>query len=209
MEFEATFKRQLKPKPMPGLSQRQINDHFDVKYKGYVAKFNEIQKKLGTIGKETPNPNYSEVRELLVERLYCHDSIKLHEAYFQCLGGAGDPPQKLLQMIEEDFGGFNAWKEEFKACALTARGWAVLGFDLDSGRLFNSATDFHSIAPWNVVGLMVLDVYEHAYYIDYGASVKSYVEEGFLKNMSWRHSEKAIERHHITQHRQEAIKKAA
>ncbi|HZR46190.1 MAG TPA: Fe-Mn family superoxide dismutase [Candidatus Manganitrophaceae bacterium] len=207
--FEITFKAALKPKPMPGLSQRQIDDHFDVKYKGYITKFNEIQTKLKGADKKGANPNYSEVRELMVERLFNHNSIKLHEAYWQCLSGAGEPPNALKKMIDEDFGSYNAWKEEFKACGLEARGWAILGFDMDSGRLFNFVTDAHMIAPINVVGLMIMDMYEHAYYIDYGSTVKRYVEEGFLPNMSWNYAAQAIERYHVPQHRQELLKKAA
>jgi len=209
MDFEAKFKTDLKPKPMPGLSQKQINDHFDVKYHGYVTTFNEIQKKLRKIDRKTTSPNYSETRELYVERLFCHNSIKLHEAYWQCLSSPAEPPAPLRRMIDEDFGSYHDWQEEFRACGLSARGWAVMGFDFDSGRLFNFVTDIHSIAPWNIAGLMVLDVYEHAYYIDYGASVKTYVEEGFLANMSWEYASNALERYHILEHRRELLKKAA
>lgn len=208
MRLEARFKSELKPRPTSGLSESQMNDHFDVKYKGYVTKFNEIQKKLEKAGQKEANVNYSEFRELMVERLFCHNSIKLHEAYWQCLSGPGEPPAPLKRMIEEDFGSYKAWKEEFRACGLAARGWAVLGFDLDSGRLFNFITDIHSIAPWNVAGLMVMDMYEHAYYIDYGATVKRYVDEGFLPNMNWSYASQAIDRYHITQHRKELLKAA-
>ncbi len=206
--FEVAFKTALKPKPVPGLSQRQIDDHFDVKYKGYVTKFNEIQTKLKGADKKKANPNYSEVRELMVERLFNHNSIKLHEAYWQCLAGAGDPSQALKKMLDEDFGSYAAWKEEFKACGLEARGWAILGFDMDSGRLFNFVSDAHSIAPINVVGLMIMDMYEHAYYIDYGATVKRYVEEGFLPNMNWSHAAQSIERYHVLEHRKKLLKAA-
>jgi Fe-Mn family superoxide dismutase len=206
--FEVKFKAGLKPKPMAGLSQRQIDDHFDVKYKGYVTKFNEIQEKLKSADKKGANPNYSEVRELMVERLFNHNSIKLHEAYWQCLAGAGDPPTEIKKMLDEDFGSYKGWQEEFKACGLEARGWAILGFDMDSGRLFNFVTDMHSIAPINVVGLMIMDMYEHAYYLDYGATVKRYIEEGFLANMNWDYAAQSLERYHVLQHRKELLKAA-
>src|SRR5579871_1852766 len=209
IQFQAQFKANLKPKPMPGLSDRQLTDHFDVKYKGYITKFNEIQNKLKEIDKQKANPNYSGVRELLVERLYCHNSIKLHEAYWQCLAGPGDPPDFVKQILTEDFGSYDNWKEEFKACGLSARGWSVCGFDLDSGRIFNILTDTHSIGAWNMIPLMIMDMYEHAYYIDYGASVKSYVEEGFLPNMSWNYAAKMIERYPLSQYRTSLLKKAA
>jgi Fe-Mn family superoxide dismutase len=64
------------------------------------------------------------------------------------------------------------------------------------------------MAPWNVVGLMIMDMYEHAYYIDYGSTVKSYVEEGFLPNMNWKYAAEAIDRYHVTQHRKELLKAA-
>ncbi|MBI3805188.1 MAG: superoxide dismutase [Nitrospirae bacterium] len=198
IQFQAEFKKNLKPKPIPGLSDKQLNDHFDVKYKGYVTKFNEIQKQLQEVNKSKANPNYSGVRELLVERLYCHNSIKLHEAYWQCLSGESDPPDQIKQMISEDFGSYDSWKEEFKACGLSARGWSVCAFDLDSGRIFNFLTDTHSIGAWNATPLMIMDMYEHAYYIDYASSVKTYVEEGFLPNMSWNYAAQVIERYRIT-----------
>ena len=209
IQLQAEFKPNLKPQPMPGLSDRQLNDHFDVKYKGYVTKFNEIQNKLQEIDKQKANPNYSGVRELLVERLYCHNSIKLHEAYWQCLSGAGEPPDPLKQMLSEDFGSYDNWKEEFKACGLSARGWSVCAFDLDTGRIFNILTDTHSIGAWNAIPLMIMDMYEHAYYIDYGASVKSYVQEGFLPNMSWNYAAKMMQRHPLSQYRTAFLKKAA
>lgn len=208
IEFQAKFKEDLKPRPVPGLSDRQIDDHFDVKYKGYVTKFNEIQNKLKEADKQKANPNYSETRELLVERLYCHNSIKLHEAFWQCLSGRSDPPDILKQMISEDFGSYDNWKQEFKACGLSARGWSICGFDLDSGRIFNVLTDNHSIGAWNIIPLMILDMYEHAYYIDYGASVKSYVEEGFLPNMSWNFAAQMLNRYPLAQYRT-SLRKAA
>ncbi len=208
-QFQAQFKPELKPKPMPGLSDRQINDHFDIKYKGYITKFNEIQKKLAEVNKETANPNYSEPRELWVERLFNYNSIKLHEAYWQCLSGAGDPPDLIKKLIKEDFGSYDNWKEEFKACGLSARGWTICAFDLDSGRLFNFLTDNHAIGAWHVVPLMIMDMYEHAYYLDYGGTVKNYVEEGFLPNMSWNYAAKMLERHPLSEYRTSLVKKAA
>lgn len=194
IQFEAEFKEDLKPKPMPGLSEKQLDDHFDVKYKAYITKFNEIQKKLQEVNKSAANPSYSDVRELLVERLFNYNSIKLHEAYWQCLSGEADPPEPIKQMIKEDFGSYKNWKDEFKACGLSARGWSVCAFDLDNRRIFNFLTDSHDIGAWNVVPLMIMDMYEHAYYIDYGASVKTYVEEGFLPNMSWNYAAEVMER---------------
>ena len=101
-------------------------------------------------------------------------------------------------MISEDFGSYESWKEEFKACGLTARGRSDCAFDLDSGRIFNYLTDTHSIGAWNAIPLMIMDMYEHAYYIDYASSVKTYVEEGFLPNMSWNYAAQVIERYRIT-----------
>lgn len=111
-------------------------------------------------------------------------------------------------MISEDFGSYDNWKQEFKVCSLSPRGWSIYGFDLDSGRIFNVLADNHAIGAWNIIPLMILDMYEHAYYIDYGASVKSYVEEGFLPNMSWNFAAQMLNRYPLAQYRT-SLRKAA
>jgi Fe-Mn family superoxide dismutase len=88
-------------------------------------------------------------------------------------------------MMEESFGSFEKWKEDFKACGMALRGWAILVYDLSSNRLMNNGLDAHnSYGFLNAIPLLVLDVYEHAYYTDYGPKRAPYID-AFFENINW------------------------
>lgn len=177
--------KELKPvKELPGISQRQIAEHHDVLYKGYVNKLNEIETKLPTAAPGEANATYSLIRELKREEVFATDAIRLHEGYFESLGGDGTPSGAILQMINQDFGSYQAWETEFKALGVAARGWVVLAYDFVDGRLHNYLSDIHSDGVWAALPLLILDVYEHAYFIDYGTGRRGYIE-AFMKNVSW------------------------
>src|SRR3989304_6925736 len=99
---------------------------------------------------------------------------------------AGSPTSgKILEMINRDFGSYENWEKEFKAMGLCARGWVVLGYDLDEKKLKNVLCDSHNQgAPWNMIALLIMDVYEHAYFVDYATARKAYIE-AFFKNINW------------------------
>lgn len=187
----------LKYTTLPGLSQKQLSEHHDVLYAGYVKKINEIRAKLTAVDKTTANATYSDLRELKVEETFALNGVKLHESYFNDLGGDGKPHGPILQLIERDFGGFDKWAEEFKAEGLTSRGWVVLAYDLDENRLFNFVCDLHNQGGiWAAVPILVLDVYEHAYFIDYGTGRKNYLEI-FMQNIDWHEVNRTLERYKI------------
>ena len=112
--------------------------------------------------------------------------MKLHEAYFDNLGGQGGTPVgKVAKMIARDFGSVEKWLAEFAACGLAARGWVVLAYDLEEKCLCNFIADVHNQGGvWGAVPLLVLDVYEHAYFLDYATARKKYVET-FMANVDW------------------------
>jgi len=181
-------------KSLPGLSERQISEHHDVLYAGYVKKINEIRQKLIGIDKSTANGTYSDFRELKLEETFALNGVKLHESYFDNLGGDGKPTGAALHMIERDFSSHEKWAEEFKAAGMTARGWVVLAYDLDEKRLFNFICDTHNQGGvWGAVPILVLDVYEHAYFIDYATKRKDYIET-FMKNINWKAVNEALAR---------------
>lgn len=177
--------KNLKYKSLNGISERQLSEHYDVLYAGYVKKVGEIREKLGNISKENVNPTYSDYRELKLEETFSLNGVKLHELYFENLGGDGEVSGGILTKIEQDFGSFENWHEDFMAAGMGARGWVVLALDPIDGQLRNFLSDFHSHGcVWGTKPILVLDVYEHAYFIDYGTNRKGYLE-AFMKNIDW------------------------
>lgn len=172
-----------------GLSGKMLEEHLKL-YQGYVKKSNEIQEKLKAADKSEANGVWSFVGELKRQETFAVNGMKLHEVYFGHLHGNGTPEGVLLAMIEKDFGSLDAWKEDMVATAISARGWAVTAFDFRDNRLHNYGADAHNVgAVWGAVPLIVLDVYEHAYFMDYGVNRKSYLES-FFKNLDWKFANK-------------------
>ncbi len=169
--------KDVKPtEDLAGISRRQIDEHYDVLYKGYVNKINEIGEKLAGADLSKANATYSEIRELKREEVFTANAIRLHEEYFENLGAGQMCSGPILDLINEDFGTYDRWETEFKALGMCARGWVVLCFDWTDGKLHNYTSDIHSDGVWGVSPLLVLDVYEHAYMIDYGTARAKYLE---------------------------------
>lgn len=172
-------------KELRGISQKTIEIHWGKLYQGYVKKWQEIQEKLKTVDKSSANATFSEFRELKLEETFAVNAIILHEAYFDVLGGEGKPEGEIIDRIAQDFGSFENWFQEFKALGLCARGWVILAFDFNDGKLRNYMADAHNLyAVWGVAPILVLDMYEHAYFIDFGSDKKSYLE-AFFQNLNW------------------------
>ncbi len=138
-----------------------------------------------SVDKSLANATFSDLRELKLEEGFAADAVLLHEAYFDVLGGNGNPKGEILKRISEDFGSFENWQEGFKALGLCSRGWVILAFDFNDGKLRNYIADVHNQGGiWGISPILVLDVYEHAYFIDYGSDRKSYIEV-FFQNLNW------------------------
>ncbi|HHW02104.1 MAG TPA: superoxide dismutase [Thermoanaerobacterales bacterium] len=187
----------LNPKllSMPGFSERQILEHFNVLYKGYVNKINEIREKLQFAIRQEANATYSEYRGLKKGETFAMDGVILHELYFENLGGFGGMPEgSLLRRIENDFGSFNDWLQDFRAAGMAARGWVVLAFNPRDRRIHNYLQDAHDQGVIiNTAALLVLDVYEHAYFIDYGTRKAEYIT-AFIQNIDWSAAERRWEK---------------
>lgn len=192
-------------KTVKGLSEKQINEHYNVLYKGYVNKINEIEEKLKKANLSDANATYSEVRELKREQVFATNAIRLHEEYFNCLGGqGGTATNQALDLITQDFGSFENWKNDFIATCMSARGWTVLGFDCnDSCKLHNYSIDIHSDGIWGCIPLVVCDVYEHAYFIDFATARKSYLDT-YFQNINWNYVNSIIENMGLIQMRMAA-----
>lgn len=176
----------LKTKKMDGFSERQLEEHHGILYQGYVNKVNEIRKKMETVDYGKANQTFSDLRAMKIEETFALNGVKLHEAYFDNMGGLGGRATgKALTLIERDFGTFAKWEEDFKATGLAVRGWVVLAYDREDGRLHNFGSDSHNLGPiWDAVPVLVMDTYEHAYMIDYGVKRPPYID-AFMKNIDW------------------------
>jgi len=182
-----TPRDELKPRGLKGISDQQIDYHFDTHYKGYVNKINEIWEKLQTVDRSRANQNFSDYRALKVEESFNWMGVVLHEHYFENIkdGKGTSPNAKLMEHINKSFGSFDRWKEDFRACGIALRGWAVLVYDLTSGTLINNGLDAHNVDGFlNAMPLLVLDVYEHAYYTDQGPKRPPYID-AFFENVNW------------------------
>jgi len=184
---------------LSGISARTMEEHYEL-YKGYVAKTNEIQEKLYSVDRSTANQVYSDLRALRVELSFATGGVKNHETYFGHLGGKGGTPAgRVMEMIRRDYPSYDAWLADFKASGLAARGWVWLAYDHDWHTLTTVIGDAQNTFPlWNATPILALDVYEHAYWIDYGRARAKYIE-AFFNNLDWSVVEQSLERALSTQ----------
>jgi superoxide dismutase, Fe-Mn family len=187
MSFQEITARALKPAllELDGISRTTVEAHYRL-YQGYVNKRNEILGKLGSVDLAGANQVYSDLRALKVDLTFAIGGIKNHELYFEHLGGpGGDPDGAAGQLIERDFGSADAWRADLKATGIAGRGWAWSAYDWDERRLFNYIGDAQNTFPvWNATPLVALDVYEHAYFIDYQTDRGAYID-AFFANLDW------------------------
>ena len=185
--FEEISPRELKPAlyELHGISRETVEAHYRL-YQGYVAKRNEILERLASVDWGSANQVYSELRALKVELSFAIGGIKNHEIYFDHLGGDGGDPDGLIgDLIKRDFGSVEAWRQDLKGTGMAGRGWAWTAYDWDEGRLFNYVGDAQNTFPiWNATPLVALDVYEHAYFIDFGTDRGAYID-AFFANLDW------------------------
>ena len=150
---------------------------------------NEIRAALSGLGvpdTAKANATYSELRELKVEYSFALGGVKNHELYFNNIGGkGGEPTGAIGDMIKSAFGSYENWMADLKATGIAARGWVWLAHDHTDGSLFNYIGDSQNTYPvWHATPLLGLDVYEHAYFIDFGARRADYID-AFFKVIDW------------------------
>lgn len=171
---------------MQGFGEALLKNHFTL-YDGYVKNTNKIMGCLeGLLAEgQADTLEYAGLKRRLG---WEYDGMRLHELYFENLGGQGvissDSP--LVKKLAEDFGSYEAWEEDFKATAcMRGVGWAILYQDTRDGRLNNFWIDEHHIGhPVDRTPVLVLDAWEHAYMIDYGLERTEYMQN-FFKNINW------------------------
>ena len=185
-------------KELDGISKQTMEDHYKL-YQGYVKKTNECRKLLKEIdyAQAEGNQVYSHLRSVSVDYTFALLGFKNHDLYFGHLGGSGgDPSGRFAELIEADYpGGIEMWQQAVRKAATAARGWVIVGYDLNDGSLFNYLMDTQNLwAVYNMVPVLALDVYEHAYVRDHGATPdgrKAYVE-AFFRNLDWDHVNRQV-----------------
>ena len=173
---------------LKGLSSKLIVSHHENNYTGAVRRLNALRQQLsGLDWKSTP---VFTVNGLKREELIAANSAYLHELYFDALGGDGVLPScGLSSALERDFGSVSQWQLEFTALAKAmggGSGWALLSWSAREGRLINHWAGDHTQLLAGATPILALDMYEHAYHIDFGAKAAAYVE-AFMQNLQWDH----------------------
>jgi Fe-Mn family superoxide dismutase len=178
---------------MAGFSETLLKNHFTL-YQGYVTNTNKVLDTLDQMLKDgkTATPEFAELKRRLGWEF---NGMRLHELYFENLGGSGalDKNGKLAKMMTESFGSVEAWEKDFKATGtMRGIGWVVLYQDIASGRLINFWVNEHDVShPAGCAPLLIMDVFEHAFMIDYGLKRADYIE-AFFKNINWTAAESRV-----------------
>lgn len=175
---------------LSGISDKTLMIHHDKLYAGYVAKKNEIGEKLAPLSHggdvSSANQSYSELRALKDGETFAVNGVYLHEWYFDVLGGDGKPTGSLVDDLAAKYGSLENFLAYFSACGMAARGWVVLCWDTHDQELKVYTGDAHNQGGvWGCLPVLVLDVYEHAYFIDFGSDRKTYIAE-WWKNVDWK-----------------------
>jgi Fe-Mn family superoxide dismutase len=171
---------------MAGFSDALINNHFTL-YQGYVTNTNKVLDALDAMlkGDKAATPEFAELKRRLGWEF---NGMRLHELYFENLGGSAqlDKAGKLAAAMVESFGSVEAWEKDFRATgAMRGIGWVVLYQDVANGRLINFWVNEHDVAnPSGCQPILVMDVFEHAFMLDYGLKRADYIES-FFKNIAW------------------------
>jgi len=168
------------------VSRKQFDDHLTL-YDGYIQKTNEATNTLTTNPEyTTANATGGHYRGWKKTETYAINGVILHELYFQNLGSQSGPMgAKMQQLTNQFFSGADNWKADFAACATSARGWCALVYEQRTGTCRNILLDTHedgNIAT--AYPIIVLDMYEHAYFIDYGTDKAGYINR-FISNIPW------------------------
>ncbi len=168
------------------VSKKQFDEHIKL-YEGYINKTNEIFDILTNPPElKRANATYSRYRELKKEETYALNGVILHEEYFKNMTASPQKPlENTVRLIEKFFGSYDNWKEDFKACAKSARGWCLTSFDMRSKSLKTFLQDAHDYGCITFAyPLIVLDMYEHAYFLDYGIKKDEYIDK-FFDSINW------------------------
>jgi len=185
----------LDPKAIKGISEKVLVSHYDNNYVGAVKRLNAIGAQLADLD-FAKAPNFL-INGLKREELIAANSMILHEIYFDSLGGGPGPGAALADAIARDFGGLDRWQTQFSAMGKAeggGSGWVILSYSPRDKRLVNQWAADHTTTLAGGRPILVLDMYEHAYHMDYGAAAARYVDV-FMEAVRWDYASKLFEQY--------------
>jgi len=177
----------LKPTKLKGLSEKLIVSHWENNYGGAVRRLNAIAAQLAEF--DFAKAPIFVINGLKREELIAANSMILHELYFGSLGGDGISGGLIEEALTRDFGSVDRWRSEFVGMGKALRGgsgWVLLTHSRQNRRLINQWAADHTHALAGGTPILALDMYEHSYQLDYGASAERYVD-AFMDNIDWAH----------------------
>lgn len=193
MTTSPAFQSQAELKPLPfdpaklnGLSERLIRSHWENNYGGSLKALANVKARLAQAAGDKDLPPYV-YNDLKREHLIRTGSVVLHELYFDNLGGSGQAGSSERQSVAQAFGSFDAWETEFRRIGAglgDGSGWVVLGFNQHTRQIENYWMADHAHGPAATVPILVMDMYEHSYQMDYGAAAAKYID-AFFQNIQW------------------------
>jgi len=179
--------KELRYEEIPGLlTKAQVTPHYRAHYSGALTRFNAIETQLDERFRGKDPLGGDAYVFLQKDKLNRMNSVLLHELYFDNLiAKPPQPAQDIRTALARRFGTFERWQEDFKGCCMAANGWGILARDIVNGKLYNVASDLHEIGViWLGQPLVVCDVYEHAFYVDYQNRKQEYVNR-FVQFLDW------------------------
>ena len=193
MSSLTAFESQATPRPLAfnpakltGFSEKIIRSHWDNNYRGSVMALAAVKKRLAEAQSDKDLPPYI-YNDLKREHLLRTGSVVFHEHYFDNLGGNGQAGAAERKVIADSFGSFDAWESEFRRIGAGlggGSGWVILGYNTHTRQVENYWLADHAHGPAATLPLLVLDMYEHAYQMDFGAAAAKYID-AFFKNIQW------------------------
>lgn len=170
-----------------GISKETHDAHLGL-WQGYAKKTNEIRTLLSEMEVDPGQANqvYSDMRSLKVNYAFAYGGYINHKVYFNTLGGNGGPATgDVATLINDAYGSFEKWLADWKATGMAGRGWAYLGYDHEEERVHTYVGDSQDTFPtWNHTLLLAMDVYEHAYFLDFKAARMKYIE-AYVECIDW------------------------
>ncbi|MEP6653958.1 MAG: Fe-Mn family superoxide dismutase [Myxococcales bacterium] len=187
----SAFAGKHQPVPLPfapgkltGISEKMIVSHHDNNYAGAIKNLNKVEEQLAAVNKDTPGFLVSGLKE---RELTFTNSMILHEQYFGNLGGSGKASGPIQQKLAASYGSFGKWEEHFRALGLSlggGSGWAIVDYNIHDGDVRAYWSGGHTQTLAAGLPLLVMDMYEHAYTIDYGSAAAKYID-AFFQNINW------------------------
>lgn len=177
----------LKYGEIPGLlTKEQVAPHYQAHYGGALKRFTTIEQQLDRLYQGEEKLGGDALTFIHKDKVNKMNSVLLHELYFDGLTPKPDDPEEDIRTaLAKRFGSLDRWIEDFKVCCMAANGWGMLAREMVNGRLYNVSSDLHEVGViWLGQPLVVCDVYEHAFYVDYTNRKQEYVDK-FVQFLDW------------------------